>query len=122
METDCEPGGASLTLKGGYEVSMCYETASGQTGDALDFGLDSSQSGLLYFFDADNVEVLIKVLDGCNINGRRWVFVAPVTDLAFNLHIDSPDGMRWTHRNRLGQTAASASDLSFFPCAPAQGE
>ena len=117
--TDCEPGGPALTLHGGYTVSLCYETYEGEVGDALDWGLDSSQSALLYFFDRDNVEVLIKVLDGCGVNGQRWVFVAPVTDLAFNLHVESPDGQRWTHRNRLGQTADTKSDTSAFPCASA---
>ena len=77
----------------------------------------SSQSGLLYFFERNNVEVLIKVLDGCGVNGHRWVFVAPVTDLAFNLHVESPTGERWTHRNRLGRTADTAADTSAFPCA-----
>ena len=75
--TDCEPGAAALTLAGGYTVSMCYETYGGETGDALNWGLDSSQSALLYFFGKDNAEVLIKVLDGCGVNGHRWVFVAP---------------------------------------------
>ncbi len=75
------------------------------------------QSGLLYF-DRNNAEVLIKVLDGCGVNGHRWVFVAPVTDLAFSLHVDSPDGRRWTHTNRLGQTAEARSDTSAFACAP----
>ena len=103
--TDCSPSGQALTLGGGYTVSMCYETAQGTTGDARDWGLDSRQSGLLYFFDRNNAEVLIKVLDGCGVNGHRWVFVAPVTDLAFNLVVESPDGQRWTHTNRLGQTA-----------------
>ncbi len=115
--TDCEPAGPALTLRGGYTVSMCYETYEGRTGDARDWGLDSSQSALLYFFDRDNVEVLIKVLDGCGVNGHRWVFAAPVTDLAFNLHVESPTGERWTHRNRLGQTADTAADVSAFPCA-----
>ena len=95
---------------------MCYETSAGAVGQARDWGLDSSQSALLYFFDRNNVEVLIKVLDGCGVNGHRWVFVAPVTDLAFNLHVESPTGERWTHRNRLGQTADAAGDTSAFPC------
>ena len=116
--TDCQPGGPSLTLRGGYTVSMCYETYEGRAGGARDWGLDSSRSGLLYFFDRNNVEVLIKVLDGCGVNGHRWVFVAPVTDLAFNLHVESPTGERWTHTNRLGQTADTATDTSAFPCAP----
>ncbi len=114
---DCEPGAPALTLSGGYRVGMCYETYSGQVGEARDFGLDSSQSALLYFFKRDNVEVLIKVLDGCGVNDHRWVFVAPVTDLAFNLYVESPDGQRWLHTNRLGKTASAASDVAAFPCA-----
>ena len=114
--TDCIAAGPALTLSGGYKVSMCYETYDGAVGQARDWGLDSSQSALLYFFDRNNVEVLIKVLDGCGVNGHRWVFVAPVTDLAFNLHVESPAGERWIHRNRLGQTADAAGDTSAFPC------
>ena len=113
---DCEPAAAALRLAGGYKVSLCYETYANDTGEALDYGLDSSQSGLLYFFERDNAEVLVKVLDGCGVNGHRWVFVAPVTDLAFNLVVESPDGGRWTHTNRLGQTADAASDVAAFPC------
>ena len=115
-ETDCVPDSPALTLRGGYTVSMCYQTSRGEVGDAVDWKLDSEQSGLLYFFDRDNVEVLIKVLDGCGVNGYRWVFVAPVTDLAFNLVVESPSGRRWTHSNRLGQTADAASNTSAFPC------
>ena len=115
--TDCEPSGPVLTLAGGHTVSMCYETTDGAVGQARDWGLASSQSGLLYFFDRDNVEVLIKVLDGCAVNGHRWVFVAPVTDLAFNLHVESPTGERWVHTNRLGQTADTAAETLAFSCA-----
>lgn len=115
-ETDCVPDGPALTLRGGHTVSMCYETSEGEVGDAKNWELDSEQSGLLYFFDRDNVEVLIKVLDGCGVNGHRWVFVAPVTDLAFNLLVESPQGEVWTHTNRLGQTADAASSTSAFPC------
>jgi len=115
-ETDCEPGGSALTLAGGYKVRMCYETHAGRTGEALDYGLDSSRSGLLYFFERGNVEALVKVLDGCGVNGHFWVFVAPLTDLAFNLVVESPRGERWTHRNALGRVAEAASDVTAFPC------
>ena len=77
----------------------------------------SGQAGLLWFFDRDNAEVLVKVLDGCAHNGRRWVFVAPVTDVAFNLHVTSSGGRQWIHRNRLGATAATRSDTAAFDCA-----
>ncbi|MDE2849519.1 MAG: hypothetical protein OXP74_02750 [Acidobacteriota bacterium] len=115
-EAGCEPDAPALTLRGGYTISMCYVTPKGEVGNAVDWELDSEQSALLYFFDRDNVEVLLKVLDGCGVNGHHWVFVAPVTDLAFNLIVESPEAQLWTHTNELGRTADAASDVSAFPC------
>ncbi len=119
--TDCSPTSTPLVFDGGYEVSFCYETAEGVVGEGRGGIWASGQSGLLWFFDRDNAEALVKVLDGCSTNGRRWVFVAPVTDLAFNLHVTSHNGRRWTHRNRLGTTAATRSDTSAFDCATDDG-
>ena len=118
--TDCEPQPVT-TLAGGYTVNMCVEylkDGNPEVTEARDFGLDSQQSGLLYFFERSNAEVLIKVLDACGVNGYRWVFVAPVTDLAFNLSVVSPnpDDEVWTHSNRLSQTAAARSDNAAFAC------
>lgn len=119
--SDCTPDTTVLVFDGGYRVSMCYETAEGTIGDAQGGIWASAQSGLLWFFDRDNAEVLVKVLDGCSQNGRRWVFVAPVTDVAFNLHVTSSRGREWMHRNPLGQTATTRSDTSAFVCATDDG-
>ena len=119
--TDCRPTSTPLVFDGGYEVSLCYETAEGLVGEGRAGIWASSQSGLLWFFDRDNAEALVKVLDGCAYNGHRWVFVAPVTDLAFNLQVTSHNGRRWMHRNRLGTTAATRSDTSAFDCATDDG-
>ena len=115
--TDCEPGGSAVTLGGDYEVAMCFETPSGAQMDASNYHLESTASGLLYFFDRDNVEVLVKVLDGCAINGHRWVFVAPVTTLAFSLEItERSTGRRFAHRNPKSLTAETRADTAAFPC------
>ncbi len=120
--TECSPTSTPLVFDGGYQVSLCYETAEGLIGEGRGGIWASGQSGLLWFFDRDNAEALVKVLDGCAYNGHRWVFVAPVTDLAFNLHVTSHNGRRWTHRNRLGTTAATRSDTSAFDCATDDGQ
>ncbi|MCE2560006.1 MAG: fibronectin type III domain-containing protein, partial [Acidobacteria bacterium] len=125
--TDCEPTAAQITFThrdaSRYTVSMCVEYQEGGTGpiltkDAENYGLDSRESGLLYFFDRDNAEVLVKVLDACAHGGYRWVFVAPVTTLAFNLRVDEVGSDRyWMHRHpRGGQTATTESDLRAFSC------
>ncbi|MDE2923060.1 MAG: hypothetical protein OYL92_15195 [Acidobacteriota bacterium] len=115
--TGCTPTTTALRFDGGYDVSMCYRTPQGEEGQARSGVWASGQAGILWFFDRGNAEVLVKVLDGCAHNGHRWVFVAPVTDLEFNLWVTGPNGKRWTHSNRQGSTASTKSDTRAFRCA-----
>ena len=95
---------------------MCFETPAGARVDASNNHLESRASGLLYFFDRDNVEVLVKVLDGCAINGHRWAFAAPATDLGFHLVVTGPEGQKWTHRNAAGRIAEPRIDTAALTC------
>ena len=95
---------------------MCYRTPEGVEDQAKAGIWASGESGLLWFFSRDNAEILVKVLDGCSHNDHRWVFVAPVTTLEFNLWVTGPDGRRWTHSNEQGVTATTRSDTSAFGC------
>lgn len=112
----CTPTEDVLRFVGGYTISMCYRMPDGSVGQARAGIWASGQAGLLWFFDRGNAEVLVKVLDGCDHNGYRWVFVAPVTDLEFNLWVTGPNGRRWTHSNTQGATAATKSDTRAFAC------
>ncbi len=112
----CTPTTDVLQFDGGYGVRMCYVTGEGETGQAQAGVWASSQSGILWFFSRENAEVLVKVLDGCEYNGHRWVFVAPVTDVGFELRVTAPDGETWTHTNTAGTTASTRSDTSAFRC------
>ncbi len=112
----CSLRSTGLTLAGGYRVEACWESGDGQSGSAVDWRLPSSQSGILYFFERDNAEVLIKVLDACGVNGRRWVFVAPVTDLGLRLRVTAPDGTPWDYENGVGSVASPRSDTAAFLC------
>ena len=111
----CTPTTDALDF-GGYRVRMCYVEPDGEVGQARAGVWASSESGILWFFSRENAEVLVKVLDGCRHNGYRWVFVAPVTTLAFRLRVEAPDGETWTHTNEAGTTAPTKSDTSAFRC------
>jgi len=53
----------------------------------------AEDSGAFWFFDPDNLEVTIKILDGRPINGRWWVFIASMTDLEMKVSIyENRDG------------------------------
>jgi hypothetical protein len=43
----------------------------------------SDESCYLWFFDANNAEVLVKILDGRPVNGHYWVFISSATSVAF---------------------------------------
>ena len=113
--SDCRPTVAPLTFDGNIKVSLCYETAMGEMGDAS-AAYQSDNSGLLYFFESNNAEVFVKVLNGCGINQHRWVYVAPLTDVAFNLNINDGRNPTWTYHNKLGDQGEIRANLMAFPC------
>ncbi len=46
------------------------------------------EASLFYFFEFDNVELLVKVLDACGVNGKYWVFGSAATDLEYTIEIE----------------------------------
>ena len=119
--TNCSPaawtGQPKHTFDHGFEVYGCFEDGSSHS-SATDYGLDARESALFYFFERDNSEILIKVLDACGVSGHGWVFVAPVTTLAFNLDVrEVATGKTWEYGNpRGGRTAQPRGDTTAFPC------
>ncbi len=91
---DCTPDATTLCLPEDdrFEVSVYYETvqAGGRMGDARAISLDAiglSKGGVFVFSDPANPELLVKVLDGCAINDRYWVFYAATTNVGFVLTV-----------------------------------
>ena len=44
-------------------------------------------SALFWFLEPSNIELQVKVLDTCAINGYRWVFIAGLTDLEVRIEV-----------------------------------
>ena len=81
----CVESGTVLCLHGGrYEVTVEF-TANGETQPARVARPRTDDSGLFYFFEPNNWEMLLKVLDGCTFNQHHWVFAATASDVGINL-------------------------------------
>ena len=121
-ELTCAPGPGVLCLGAGgrFRVTVHFETATGQEGDGRTVDIGRRDSGLFYFFDPDNMEMLVKVLDGCSINQRRWVFYAATTDVGFVLTVeDLVAGVARVYQNSIGVAAPPVLDTdAFATCAP----
>ncbi len=79
----------------------------------------SDDSGLFYFFSEDNWELLVKVLDGCDINDNFWVFAAASTDVEYTVTVtDTLTDEVKTYANPLGQAADAITDINAFQTCP----
>ena len=101
-----------------FAVRIEWETAqeSGM-GQAVDIG--RRDSGLFTFFDPNNLEMLVKVIEGCAITDHFWVFYGATTDVGFRLTVtDTLTEVERVYTNPLGMSAESIKDLTAFPCSP----
>ena len=105
-------------IAGRFEVTLDWRDSTGHSGRARlargsQPGSGAGQSAIFSFFDDDNWEVLVKVLDGCAINDHHWVFASASTDLEYVLTIeDGETGASVSYRNELGQASPAITDTT----------
>lgn len=106
--------------QGRYRIALTWQDASGRTGVGSPVpGAVSPDSAVLWFFDPTNWEMLVKVLDGCGLNQRVWVFAAATTDVAYTLTVtDTITGNFKTYQNAAGRAAPAITDTDAFATCP----
>jgi|GEM_PF-975624 len=121
---DCTPSDTVLCLLDGrYRVAVEWERSPGDTGpgrvvDGFS-GAGGDTSGLFWFFRPTNWELMVKVLDGCGVNGHRWVFSAATTNLAYTLRVTDTETLEeWRHDNLAGEPAPAVTATDAFLCTP----
>lgn len=79
--------------------------------------LGVTRGGLVWFFDQDNPEMLVKVLNGCSLNGKYWVFTAATTNVGLTTTVtDTVTGTVKTYTNPDVNPAAPVVDVTAFGC------
>ena len=118
----CEADGETRCLQDSrYSVTVEWWKADGESGPGRVVREGTDDSALFWFFAPDNWEVLIKVLDGCAVNGNVWVFGASTTDLGYRIAVtDTKTGAVKEYRNEPGLPAPAITDGEAFqePCRP----
>lgn len=111
------PDDALCFNEGRFEVRTNW-TVGDESGAARPRALDGVDGGLFSFFGPENPELLVKVLDGCGVNGHYWVYVAAATDVAFEVTVEERGGggARKVYRHTGGELARALGDVSAFPC------
>src|SRR6266496_2602023 len=101
IEPPCVSDSTTLCLSGGrFKVTTQWATAAGQSGSGQAVALTGGDTGYFTFFDPGNVEVVVKVLNGCTSNGSFWFCAGGLTDVNVVLIVtDSRTGDEKTYTN-----------------------
>lgn len=99
-----------------FRVQVRWRT-SNENGNGTVAELDRRDSGLFWFFDANNIEMLVKVLDACALPQFQsfWVFYAATTNVGFDLIVTDTVAERTrVYSNIVGRTAQPVTDTAAF--------
>lgn len=115
----CVENATTLCLNNGrFQVQATFQTNTGQSGNAQVVKL-TGDTGYLWFFNPSNVEAVIKVLNGCGVNNRYWVFAGGLTDVRTVITVtDTQTGDTKTYRNPQGTPFQPIQDTSAFATCP----
>ena len=116
----CEPSDTIICLQNGrFRVRVDWRNAQNERGDGSLVTGGTDDSALFWFFDPDNWEFLVKVLDACFIADRYWVFAAATTDVEYTLRVtDTETGVTRFYENPLGVSSDAITDTNAFASCP----
>ena len=110
----CTPGPTRLCLQDGRFAVEARWKAQGQEGTGQAVPLAGGDTGYFWFFDQNNVEVVLKVLDGRPVTGKFWVFYGALSDVEYTLTVtDTETGKVKTYTNPKGRLASVADTGAF---------
>jgi ELWxxDGT repeat protein len=112
----CLPSATALCLSGGrYKVETFWRDFQGNSGAGMAAPL-TGDTGTFWFFSPDNLEVIVKVLDGRALNGHFWVFYGALSNVEYALTVtDTATGLARRYFNPLGQLASVGDTTAFGP-------
>ena len=114
----CTPTGANLCLLGGrfsVEVSFRNQHDNNAAGEGTAVP-GTEQSGYFWFFNPNNLELVVKMVDGTvgGGNGHFWVFWGGTTDVEYTLRVtDTVAHTTWESPTRRGTSAAAPTPRLF---------
>ena len=109
----------TLCLNGGrFKTTIHWQKTDGTSGDGTGIPL-TSDSGYFWFFSDTNIEAVVKVLNGCAVNGHYWVFAAGLTNVMATLTVvDEHTGIQKPYVNPQGTAFAPIQDTAAFGTCP----
>jgi hypothetical protein len=99
-------------------VQAIFATPAGQTGEGQAVS-ETSDTGMFWFFSENNLEVIVKVVNGCVFNQRYWVFLSGLTNVAVTVRVtDTQTGILHSYTNPQNVAFQPIQDTAAFATCP----
>lgn len=123
----CEPDDDTLCIDDvmgdrRFQVEVQFSTLQGGGGAGAGHAISLTpvginDGGLFWFFDPSNPEMLVKVINGCPVNGNYWVFYAATTNVGLVVEVtDTQTGLQFITTNPDRNPAPPVQTIQAFPC------
>jgi uncharacterized protein YfaP (DUF2135 family) len=113
----CAANSTTLCLNAGrFQVRVTWRVpAQGTSGSGTAVAL-TSDTGYFWFFSANNIELVLKVVDGRAFNNAFWVFYGALSNVEYTITVtDTQTGSVKTYVNPSGQLGSVADTSAFAP-------
>jgi hypothetical protein len=114
----CTSNATTLCLNNGrFQVRAIFSAPSlGITNAPAQAEPLTSDTGYFWFFSSNNVEIVIKAVDGRAFNNFFWVFYGALSDVEYTITVtDTVNGTVKTYPNSPGHLASIADTAAFPP-------
>jgi hypothetical protein len=111
----CVANSTTLCLNASrFKVQVAWQVpAQGTSGVGTGVAL-TSDTGEFWFFSANNIELVVKVVDGRAFNNKFWVFYGALSNVQYTITVtDTQTGAVKTYQNPNGNLASGADVAAF---------
>lgn len=111
----CVADQTTLCLNSGrFQVRVAWRAPMQGSSSAGTAAPLTADAGTFWFFTSNNVELVVKVVDGRAFNNKFWIFYGALTNVEYTITVtDTQTGSVQTYFNPQGQLASVADTAAF---------
>ena len=113
--TACVPGESTLCMNGGrFRAQVVWRVPTQNAAGLASSVALTGDTGYFWFFSSNNIELVVKVVDGRGFNGKFWVFYGALSNVEYTLTVtDVVTGAVRVYTNPSGQLSSVADTAAF---------
>lgn len=112
----CQADTETLCLQDGhFEIKVNWRNQHPPFGTGTGHAIQGTpETGYFWFFSPSNVELVVKIIDGHEVNGHDWVFLGSLSDIEYDVAVRNIEtGDVKTYTNAAGNICGQADTVAF---------